>query len=57
MAIDTSSPRSRRALLSAAVGGIAALVAGAVVPHSSAEAANGDPLVLGSATNAASATT
>jgi hypothetical protein len=57
MAIDTSSPRSRRALLSAAAGAIAALVADTVVPDASVEAANGDPLILGSQTNTATTTT
>jgi hypothetical protein len=57
MTIDTSSPRSRRALLSAAAGATAALIAETVVPHTPAEAANGDPLVLGSSTNTATATT
>jgi hypothetical protein len=57
MTIDATTPRSRRMLLSAAAGAVGALVAQAVVPRSAVEAANGDPLVLGSATNAATATT
>jgi len=57
MAIDTTSPRPRRALLSAAAGAFGALVAQAVIPRSAVDAANGDPLVLGSATNTAVTTT
>jgi hypothetical protein len=57
MPIDTSSPRSRRAMLAAAIGAIAASAAGAVIPRSSATAANGDSLILGSSTNAATAAT
>jgi hypothetical protein len=57
MALDTTSPRSRRALLAAAAGAAAATVAGAVVPRAAVEAANNDPLLVGNLTNAATAET
>jgi hypothetical protein len=55
--LDTLTPRSRRALLASALGTIGVTVATAVLPRESAEAANGNPLVLGSSTNTATATT
>ena len=57
MTIDITTPRSRRRLLSAAAGAIGALAAEAVIPRAAVEAANGDPFILGSATNAATSTT
>jgi len=57
MAIDTTSPRTRRTLLSAAAGAVGAPVAQVVLPRSAVEAANGDPLVLGSASNVSTAST
>jgi hypothetical protein len=56
MALDASSPRSRRALLTAAVSATAVTVADAVArPHSIA-ALNGDNLVLGQSNYATSPT-
>jgi hypothetical protein len=52
---DEAAPRSRRALLAAAAGGAAALAAHAALPLT-AVAANGDPVLAGSA-NAATAPT
>jgi hypothetical protein len=57
MAIDTASPRPRRAVLAAAVSGAAALGAAAIARPAGALAANGDPLLLGQANTASSATT
>ena len=57
MTIDTTTPRPRRALLSAAAGAFGALVAEAVIPRPTVKAANGDPLHLGSLTNTATLTT
>ena len=48
-----TEPRSRRAILAGALTGLAGLVAGRVVAPDNAEAASGDPLVLGSLTNSA----
>jgi hypothetical protein len=47
MAIDTTSPRSRRALLTAAVGGAAAAVVATVARLAPVEAANGDTVNVG----------
>jgi hypothetical protein len=47
MAIDTTAPRSRRALLVGAAGGLAALAAQALGRPLPARAANGDPVLLG----------
>jgi hypothetical protein len=49
MAIDTIQPRSRRALLSTAVGGVAAAAVASVARVGPAEAANGDPVKVGQA--------
>lgn len=47
MAIDTTSPRTRRALLTAAVGGAAAAAAASVAKVNPVGAANGDNVILG----------
>ena len=47
MAIDTTTPRSRRALLTAALGGAAAAAAAIVAKISPVEAADSEPLVIG----------
>jgi len=47
MTIDTIQPRSRRALLTAAVGGLAAATAASLTRVMPAEAANGDAIVVG----------
>ena len=57
MAIDPSSPRSRRALLAAAVGGLGAFVASAVARVPAADAAAGDTLVIGAGNDAGSSQT
>ena len=54
--MSDSSARSRRALLSAAFGGLVGLVATRLRRPDAVLAANGDPLTLGT-TNAATATT
>jgi hypothetical protein len=55
--IDTAAlappPRSRRALLAAALGGLGGLVASRLAVPGPADAAAGDPLVIGSTTNTA----
>lgn len=56
MAIDTASPRSRRALLSAALGAGAATVAAAIRPLST-DADSGDPWILGANNEADNGTT
>ena len=56
MAIDTTSPRTRRALLGAGLGAIAAAVASTLVRPVVTRAADGDPVLQG-AVNAASSTT
>lgn len=61
MAIDTSTPRSRRAILAGALGGAGALIAHAIGGAASVAAATGDPVLLGKGTtpadNAATAVT
>ncbi len=52
MAFETSTPRSRRALLTAAVGSLGALIATAVDRPLGANAAAGDTLILGQANSA-----
>ena len=47
MVNDITSPRSRRALLGAGLGAIAAAVTGVVGRSAVTEAANGDPMLLG----------
>jgi hypothetical protein len=56
MAQDSTSLRSRRAVIGAAVGAAAATVATGLLPRQSAEAANGDNLILGQANAATSPT-
>jgi hypothetical protein len=53
MATETSIPRSRRALLAAAAGGLGALLATALGRPLPARGAAGSPLILGSTTNSA----
>jgi hypothetical protein len=48
---DTSSPRSRRALLAGALGGLAATVSAALGRPQEASAAPGSPLIIGSEAN------
>src|SRR5262245_47631815 len=47
MTVDTATPRSRRAILAASLGGAAALVANALGRPLPAEAANGDTMHVG----------
>jgi hypothetical protein len=56
MALDPSSPRSRRALLTAALAATAVTAADAVARPLSVAAADGDPFVLGAANTATSET-
>ena len=51
MPVDTTVPHSRRALLAGGLGGLAATIAAALGRAGPAQAAAGDPLVLGSQTN------
>ena len=53
---DNVAPRSRRALLAGAIGGLGALAAGMIVRPKPALGDNGDPVILG-ATNLGSNTT
>ena len=53
MTVDTAVPRSRRALLAAAAGGVAALAAAALGRPLPARGAAGSPLIMGSTTNSA----
>lgn len=57
MAAETSLPRSRRSLLAAAAGGLAALVVGALDRPVATRAAAGDPLILGQANDAGTSQT
>lgn len=56
MTTDSSSLRSRRAVLGAAAAAAAATAAAALVPRQTVEAANGDSLILGSSNLATSQT-
>jgi hypothetical protein len=56
MAVDTTVPRSRRALLGAAIGAVAATAAQALGRPIPTRAANGDPLYLGQSNTATSLT-
>jgi hypothetical protein len=49
MSVESSAPRSRRAVLAAALGGLGALVASRLTTPEAAKAANGDPVVAGTA--------
>ena len=51
MAIDTETPRTRRAILAAAIGAGAAAMASALGRPLSASAANGDPVIIGATTD------
>src|SRR5512146_532720 len=57
VAIDAVAPRSRRAILAAGVGGAIATVASALGRPAPARAANGDPMLLGVSSNAATSVT
>jgi hypothetical protein len=54
VAIDSNAPRSRRAILAGALGGAGALLAHSLGRATPVRAADGDPLELGAANNAAS---
>lgn len=56
MAIDTITPRSRRALLGAGLGAIAASVANAVGRPAVSRAADDDPVLLGNHNSATETT-
>ena len=56
MAIDSVTPRTRRAIIMAGLGGVAATVAGALGRPAQALAADGDPVLIGAANSASSAT-
>ena len=56
MAIDPIVPRTRRALLAAGLGGVAAVVASALGRPAPTRAANGDPVLAGQANTATAAT-
>ena len=57
MSIDTAAPRSRRTLLAAGLGGALATVASALGRPQAARATNGDPLSVGTTTQATAVTT
>ncbi len=57
MAIDTTAPRSRRAILAGALGGAGALVASAIGRAAPVSAASGDNLVIGTPNDAGTGTT
>jgi hypothetical protein len=52
VAIDSNAPRSRRAVLGAALGGVGALAVHSLAKPGSASAASGDTLILGQANDA-----
>ena len=56
MSVDSSAPRSRRAVLAAALGGLGAVVVSRFVTPESVKAADGDALVVGSAHTGATET-
>jgi len=56
MSVESSAPRSRRAVLAAALGGLGALVASRLTTPEATNAANGDPVVAGT-TNTSTAET
>jgi hypothetical protein len=49
MSVESSTPRSRRAVLAAALGGLGAIVASRLTTPDAARAANGDPVLAGTA--------
>jgi len=55
--MDPVTPRSRRAVLAGALGGVAAAAASSLFRPSSVAAADGDPLLLGQANNTATVNT
>ena len=57
MTVDTAVPRSRRALLTAAAGGLAGLAAGALGRPLPARGAAGGPLIMGAANTAGTTNT
>lgn len=57
MAIETTTPRSRRALLAAGLGAIGATVASALGRPAGVRAADGEPVLLGTANTASAPTT
>jgi hypothetical protein len=56
MSIETSAPRSRRAVLAAALGGVGAVIASRIATPSAVSAADNDPVLIGVA-NAGTLTT
>jgi hypothetical protein len=56
MSVETSTPRSRRAVLAAALGGLGAVIASRIATPDAARAADGDPVQIG-ATNDGTTTT
>ena len=57
MAIDSASPRTRRALLGAGLGAGIAAISSALGRPGVVNAANGDPFILGSLANTATSKT
>lgn len=57
MALDTQVPRSRRAMLAAALGGLAGAVGASLGRPAPTAAANGDPVLAGNTTTATALTT
>src|SRR5258705_4292636 len=57
MSIETSAPRSRRAVLAAALGGVGAVIASRLATPGAVSAAPGDPLTVDSAATGGLGTT
>ena len=56
MSVDSSAPRSRRAVLAAALGGLGAVIASRFATPDAVSAANGDPVTVGNAFTGTTAT-
>lgn len=57
MSVETSTPRSRRAVLAAALGGLGAVIASRIATPDTARAADTDPVLVGGSFTGATATT
>src|SRR2546426_3599774 len=57
MSVETSTPRSRRAVLAAALGGLGAVIASRIATPDAARAADTDPVLVGGSFTGSAATT
>src|SRR5438876_4079708 len=57
MSVETSTPRSRRAVIAAALGGLGAVIASRIATPDAARAAPGDPITVDNAATGGLATT